>query len=89
MPGGIEGMFNIFEVDAETMKYDEVRMQADIEQYGLFTYEEFAEQFSISEEVFEAFNGQYLKVAMGKGLIDVEALQSLIARYAEFLSGIE
>lgn len=88
MPGGIEGMFNIFEVDAETMKYDEAQMQADIAQYGLFTYEEFAELFPISEEVFEAFNGQYLKVAMGKGLIDAEDLQTLIERYAEFLSAI-
>ena len=88
MPGGIEGMFNIFEVDAETMKYDEAQMQADIAQYGLFTYEEFAELFPISEEVFEAFNGQYLKVAMGKGLIDAEGLQTLIERYAEFLSAI-
>ena len=89
MPGGIEGMFNIFEVNAETMKYDEAQMQADIAQYGLFTYEEFAELFPVSEEVFEAFNGQYLKVAMGKGLIDAEGLQTLIERYAEFLSAIE
>lgn len=89
MPGGIEGLFNIFEADAETMKYDEAQMQADIAQYGLFTYEEFAEIFPISEEVFEAFNGQYLKVAMGKGLIDAEGLQILIERYAEFLSAVE
>lgn len=89
MPGGIEGMFNIFEVDAESMKYDEAQMQADIAQYGLFTYEEFAELFPISEAVFEAFNGQYLKIAMGKGLIDAEELQNLIERYAEFLIEIE
>lgn len=89
MPGGMDGMFNIFEVDAETMKYDEAQMQADIAQYGLFTYEEFAELFPVSEEVFEAFNGQYLKVAMGKGLIDAEGLQTLIERYAEFLIAIE
>lgn len=89
MPGGIEGMFNIFEVDAESMKYDEAQMQADIAQYGLFTYEEFAELFPISEAVFEAFNGQYLKIAMGKGLIDAEELQRLIERYAEFLIEIE
>lgn len=88
MPGGIEGLFNIFEVDAETMKYDEAQMQADIAQYGLFTYEEFAEQFPISEEVFEAFNVQYLKVAMGKGLIDADGLQTLIERYSDFLAAI-
>lgn len=70
------------------MKYDEAQKQADIVQYGLFTYEEFAELFPISEEVFEAFNGQYLKIAMGKGLIDAEGLQTLIERYADFLTEI-
>ena len=88
MPGGIDGMFNIFEVDAETMKYDEAQMQAEIAQYGLYTYEEFAQLFPVSEEVFEAFNGQYLKVAMGKGLIDADRLEELIGRYAEYLSEI-
>ena len=86
MPGGIDGLFNIFEVDAETMQYDETLMQADIAQYGLFTYEEFAELVPISEAAFDAFNGQYLKVAIGKGLIDIEAIQGLVSRYAEYLS---
>lgn len=84
MPGGIGGLFNIFDVNTETMKYDEVAMQADIEQYGLFTYEEFAEILPLPIEMFEAVNGQYLKVAIGKGLIDVETLEGLIARYAEY-----
>lgn len=74
MPGGIDGLFNIFAVDAETMKYDESAMAADIERYGLFTYEEFAELVPVSEEVFNAFNGRYLKVAIGKGLIDTDRL---------------
>ena len=84
MPGGIDGLFNIFAVDAETMKYDESAMAADIERYGLFTYEEFAELVPVSEEVFNAFNGRYLKVAIGKGLIDTDRLLSLAQRYAEF-----
>ena len=84
MPGGIDGLFNIFAVDAETMKYDESAMAADIERYGLFTYEEFAELVTVSEEVFNAFNGRYLKVAIGKGLIDTDRLLSLAQRYAEF-----
>lgn len=88
MPGGIEGMFNIFEVDAETMKYDEAQMQADIAQYGLFTYEEFVELFPITEDAFDAFNGKYLKVAMGKGLLTEDELQALINRYADFLIAI-
>lgn len=86
MPGGIEGLFNIFEVDAETMSYDRDLMQEDIERYGLFTYEEFAELVPVSEEVFEAFNGQYLKVAIGKGLIGISTLNDLVNRYAKFFS---
>lgn len=86
MPGGIEGLFNIFEVDAETMRYDRDLMQEDIERYGLFTYEEFAELVPVSQEVFEAFNGQYLKVAIGKGLIDSSTLNDLVNRYASFLA---
>ena len=86
MPGGTSGLFNIFEVDAETMCYDEALMMADIEQYGLFTYEEFSSQFSVSESVFDAFNGQYLKVAIGKGLITEETINNLIERYSEFFT---
>lgn len=86
MPGGIEGLFNVFEVNAETMRYDEEAMQADIAEYGLFTFEEFRSLVAVSEEVFSAFNGQYLKVAIGKGLISVDALNTLAVRYADFLN---
>lgn len=86
MPGGIDGLFNIFEVDAAAMKYDSVSMQADIAQYGLFTYEEFTEHFYLPREVFEAFNGRYLKIAIGKGLITIDGLRLLYARYGEFFA---
>lgn len=85
MPGGAGGLFNTFDVDAATMKYDEAQMQADIAEYGLFTYEEFYGLVPVSEEAFEAFNGQYLKVAIGKGLIGVDTLNRLAVRYAEYL----
>ena len=84
MPGATEGLINIFDVDGDTMKIDEASFNKDIEKYGLFTYEEFAELLPISEEVFDAFGGQYLKVAIGKGLTDMDKLAELIARYAEF-----
>lgn len=88
MPGGISGLFNIFEVDSETLKYDETAMQADIEEYGLFSYEEFAEILPVSEAVFIAFNGQYLKVAIGKGLIDINTIKTLINRYENILENL-
>lgn len=84
IPGGITGLFNIFDVDSETMMFDAEQMAADIAQYGLFTYDEFAELVSVSEEVFDAFNAQYFKVAIGKGLIDIEGIAKLAADYAEF-----
>lgn len=84
MPGATTGLINIFDVDPKTMKIDEAKYLADIEEYGLFTFEEFASICSISEEVFEAFGGKYLKVAIGKGLTSIEELETLIARYSQF-----
>lgn len=86
MPGGIEGIFNLFEVDAETMRYDEALMAADIEKYGIFTYEEFSAFVPVNEEMFEVFNGKYLKVAIGKGLVTEEKLMQLAERYAPFFA---
>lgn len=82
MPGNTEGFVNIFDVDAETMKIDEQKMAEDIEQYGLFTYDDFADY--IPEEIFEAFGGQYLKVAMGKGLLTWDDIFALVDRYKVF-----
>ena len=82
MPGATEGFINIFEIDPDTMKVDEAKMAADIEKYGLFTYDDFAEY--IPEEVFYAFNGQYLKVAMGKGILTWDDIFALVERYQEF-----
>ena len=84
MPGGIEGLFNIFDVNPDTMTIDDESYLADVEKYGLFTYEEFSETFDIPEIAYEAFGGQYLKVAIGKGLISEERLQELIERYSIF-----
>ena len=84
MPGGITGLINIFEVDSNTMTINRESMSRDIEKYGLFTYAEFAELLPVSEEIFNAFNGQYLKVAIGKGLIDFDSLCRLVQQYSKF-----
>ncbi len=89
MPGGIEGMFNIFEVDSETMRYDAEAMQEDISTYGLLTYEELSQFLPVSEELFDGVNGQYLNVAIGKGLITLERLQELAERYGSFFDDEE
>ena len=86
MPGATTGLINIFEVDGESMRIDQEQYLADIETYGLFTYEEFAELYPVPEEMFNAVNGQYLKVSIGKGLIDYEGLGNLIESYIDFFA---
>lgn len=83
MPGGIDGLFNIFEVNTRTMRYDAKQMEADIETYGLFTFEDF--EGLIPEEAFAAFNGQYLKVAIGKALLTWEDIYRLAERYVPLM----
>ena len=82
MPGGIKGLFNIFEYD-DNLQYNQELMQQDIETYGLFTIEEFAE-WGVTEEMFYAYAGQYLKVALGKGILTEEYLMYLIQRYGQY-----
>lgn len=67
---------NLFEYD-ETMKYDEEKMQADIEQYGLYTYEDFAEY--ITKEEFELFPFKYYKIPVGKGIITFEKILEILS----------
>ena len=84
MPGGTEGLINIFDVDTSLMQYDEEQTEEDILTYGLYTYEEFNAIIPLPEYVFDAFNGQYLKVSIGKGLITLDEIAALLERYAAF-----
>ena len=86
VPGGIKGLLNIFDVDSELLRYDETSMDADLEKYGLFTYEEFNELVPVRKEIFDIFNGQYLKISLGKGLTSIEELKYLVMRYSKFFN---
>ena len=66
------------------MAYDPIAFAADVLLYGLYTYEEFSALVSVPEEIFDAFNGQYLKVSIGKGLITLADILALAERYASF-----
>ena len=88
IPGGINGLFNIFEVDAETMKFDAEAMEADVEMYGLYTYEELNSLVPMQEIMFDAVNGQYLKVAIGKGIITIEQISELVERYVRLFEQV-
>jgi len=86
MPGGVGGLFNIFEVDPETMSYDQEAMAQDIATYGLFTYEELNAIEPLTEEMFEAAGGAYLKISMGKGNLTMDELRAMIRRYSEYFT---
>ena len=87
-----EGMFSItppateqlcmFEI-GENMTYDAEMMAADIEKYGLYTYEEFAHL--VSKKAFDAFNIAEIKVAVGKGLITYEEVVGLCILYGSYM----
>ena len=60
------GVCNTFEF-TEQFTYDYEKMQSDIELYGLYSYERW--QRYMTKQEFDAFNGAYFKVAVGKGLV--------------------
>lgn len=76
--GDMKGFYNIFEFD-ENQKYDEELMKQDIEKYGLYTYEDFKDY--VPEVLFDAYQGQYLKVSIGKGHTTFEEILQLIDKY--------
>lgn len=74
-PEDYPGILTYFEI-GENMRYDQEKMQADIEKYGLYTYEEWAE--FVTYEEFMAFNGKYFKILIGKGIIKEEDIFLLL-----------
>ena len=78
MPGGIEGIFNIFEYN-DDLSFNSKKKENDIKKYGLFDYSYFKDK--IPYEFYEAFNGKYLKVALGKGILTEDMIDYYINRY--------
>ncbi|MBQ8879748.1 MAG: InlB B-repeat-containing protein [Clostridia bacterium] len=74
-PDVVSGHMNYFELDSN-MKYDEVKMMADIEKYGLYTYDDFKEYLTF--EQYSALPFEYLKVSVGKGMITWDGIISII-----------
>ena len=62
--GPTHGVINIFEF-GENLKYDEVKMQEDIDKYGLYTYDDYKAYLTYEE--FISFPWAYFKVSVGKG----------------------
>ena len=59
---------NIFEIDSNTLTYDKELMEKDIAKYGIFSCKE----CKLSKQAYEMLNLQYLKVALGKGVVTQE-----------------
>lgn len=81
LTAGIEGLFNFFEYD-EDLKYNSESKQKDIETYGLFTYEDFAD-WGVSIELFNCLPFEYMSVACGKGFIDADTMMEYLNKYLE------
>ena len=61
----------------DNMKYIEAKMNADIEKYGLYTYEDFADY--VTYEQFVALGLENFKVSVAKGYITWEEILYLIS----------
>lgn len=75
----LDPLLNVFDINPETYAYDIDQMIKDIEEYGLYTYEDF--EGLIDEKAFELYNAAYLKVAVGKGYITWDDIIELINIY--------
>ena len=79
MPGGITGMFNIFDYDSN-LKFNEEKMKADIEEFGLFDYSIVSE--FVDKNTFKKYPTKYVNVSIGKGIMTEEEFYYLVERYA-------
>lgn len=76
------GFLNIFEVDAEKLAYCVESYSANVEEFGLLTFEQFSQLVpGLPQVFFYAFNGQYLNIAMGRGLITWTDLNELVENF--------
>ena len=67
----------------EKMRYDGEQFARDVETYGLYTYEAFADY--VTEEQFEQWNGAYLKIPVEKGYFTFEYILELIEMYKQYM----
>ncbi len=74
----LRGFVNVFELD-DDFKFDKEKMVGDIEKYGLSSYDDWKEW--ATEEQYKAFNGDYLNVAIGKGLITADEIVGYIQKF--------
>lgn len=84
MPGGIAGLFNIFEYENESLKYNIKKKSDDIKKYGLLDYSSFDKY--LSKELYDKLPCKYMAISIGKGFISWNTIQSYIDKWAGRLS---
>lgn len=84
MPGGITGLFNIFEYENESLKYNIKKKNKDIKKYGLLDYSLFDKY--LSKELYDKLPCKYMAISIGKDFISWNTIQSYIDRWAGRLS---
>lgn len=84
MPGGITGLFNIFEYENESLKYNIKKKNDDIKKYGLLDYSSFDKY--LSKELYDKLPCKYMAISIGKGFISWNTIQSYIDRWARRIS---
>lgn len=78
--GGITGLFNIFEYENESLKYNIKKKNEDIKKYGLLDYSSFDKY--LSKELYDKLPCKYMAISIGKGFISWNTIQSYIDRWA-------
>lgn len=74
----IAGLYNYFDYK-DNLQYDMEQKEADIQKYGLYTYDEWSDFFTMEE--FDLFNIKYLKISVGKGLLTEETIKNYVNLY--------
>ena len=80
---GLPGFSNFFEFDSDDYSYDEESMTNDINEYGLYTYDDWKDY--ITEDIFEAFGFAYVKPNVEKGYATKEEIISFIMWFYELV----
>lgn len=76
--GMLKGFYNLFEYD-ENYIYSPDEISKDIDTYGLAQYDDWKD--IVTEEQFKAFNGNYLNIAIGKGLVTKDEVVAYINKF--------
>ena len=82
MPGATEAFVNIFKYNRNAT-YCKLNKRKLIKKYGLFNLADLKE--FIPEDIFYAFQGEYLKVKIAKNELSIQDLQNLMTKYSKYL----